>query len=66
MERGTDRRALANDAEEKLGGGVRRHDVRRDAAFDEPNGVMRPPEEGILGHRHAAKDHQRIEQLVDG
>ena len=44
---------------------MRRHDVGRDAAFDEPDGVVRAPEQRILGQRDAAKHHQRVEQLVD-
>ena len=46
-------------------GRVRRDDVRRDAAFDEPDGVVRPSKHRILGQRDAAQHHQRVEQLVD-
>ena len=34
---------------------MRRDDVRRDAAFDQPDGVMRPAEQRILRQRHAAQ-----------
>ena len=50
---------------EQLGGGVRRDDVRRDAAFDQPDGVVRASEQRIVRQRDAAQHHQRVEQLVD-
>ncbi len=45
LQRLAHRRAVADDAEQQLGRGVRRHDVRRDAAFDQPDGVVRPSEQ---------------------
>ena len=56
---------LADRPEQQLRRRVRRDDVGRDAAFDQPDRVMRAAEQRIVRQRHAANHHQRIEQLVD-
>ncbi len=35
------------------------------SAFDQPDGVVRTSEPGIVRQRHPSQHHQRIEQLVD-
>ena len=52
--------------EHDLGRRVRRDDVRRDAALDQPDGVERRAEVGIDGQRQPAQLDERIDQLLDG
>ena len=56
---------VAHRAEHHFGFGRRRDDVRRDAAGDESDRVMRPAEHRVRRQRHLAQRDERIEQLVD-
>ena len=56
---------VRNRPEHHLGFGLERNHVRRHAAFDETDGVMRAAQHRVIGQFHLAHHQQRVDELFD-